>query len=255
MKKRIKLPVATLSISALLVFFYFIISGGSAYVVPLSKLYPLGISGYNLVGAFSYLFMHIGVKHLLGNLIALIVFGSILEQEINKSHLVALFMASGIIGGVAYSLLNPMVWIIGASAAIAGVLVASAIAEPKSTLIALLLVIYFVPYVILPTADGVLNQLEENKLISAAKAKIELVELENKSDADALREKELLEQEYKQALNSKETLVTGRKTEAVTPASFEIHALGGLVAALFMILFDRKIVNRMWGRINAAIKS
>lgn len=259
MKKRIRLPIATIAISALLVLFYFIVSGGSAYVVPLSRIYPLGVSGYNLLGAFTYLFMHIGVKHLLGNLIAFIVFGAILEQDISKTHVLGIFLASGVLGGIGYALLNPAVWVVGASAAIAGILVAAAIAEPKNTLIALLLVLYFVPNVILPATDGVLNHIEGDRLVAAAKAKMGIMELENKtggnySDA-ALRERALLEERYRRAIGSRETMESGRKTEAATPASFEIHAIGGLVAVAFMFLFDKKIVEGVWRRISGAIKS
>ena len=260
MKRKIRLPVATLSISALLVAFYFVVSGGSSYVAPLSRIYPLGVSGYNLLGAFTYLFMHIGIKHLLGNLIAFLVFGSILEQDIRRSHVIGIFLASGVLGGLGYAVLNPAVWVVGASAAIAGILVAAAVAEPKNSLIAFLLVMYFVPAVILPATDGVLNQLEENKLMAAAKTKIGLVELENRIDGGnytnkTLSEKLALEEEYNRELAAKNTMSSGRKTEAATPASFEIHAIGGLVAILFMFLFDREIMERLWGGICAAVKS
>jgi len=258
MKKGIKLPVATITLSALLVFFYFVVSGGSAYVAPLSKIYPLGVSGYNIVGAFTYLFMHIGIKHLLGNLIAFIVFGAIAEQKISKTHIVGIFLASGVLGGVGYALLNPTVWVVGASAAIAGILVAAAIAEPKNALIALLLVMYFVPNVILPATDGALNQMEKNKLIAAAKAKMGLTQLENEMGgnytSEALVEKMALEEQYNMEVASRQTLSSGRKTEAATPASFEIHAIGGLVAAAFVFLFDRRIVEEFWRKVHATIK-
>ncbi len=258
MKKRAKLPIATLSLSALLVLFYFVVSGWSAYVVPLSRIYPLGVSGYNLLGSFTYLFMHIGVKHLIGNLIALLVFGFILEQDIRGSHVIGIFIASGVLGGIGYALLNPAVWVIGASAGIAGILVAAAMAEPRNTFIALLLVLYFVPNVILPATDSALNYMEENKIIAAAKAKAGLTELESESGGNygskALSQKMLLEKKYEQAVSSQRALTTGRKTEAATPASFEIHAIGGLVAIAFMLLYDREVVNRLWGKAYAAIK-
>ena len=71
-KRRLKLPVATLVLTGALILFYFLVSGGSSYVTPLSKMYPLGVSQNNMIGSFTYTFSHIGLKHLLGDLVALL---------------------------------------------------------------------------------------------------------------------------------------------------------------------------------------
>lgn len=259
-KNKLKFPIATIVLALLLIVFYFVISGGASYVTPLSKMYPLGVSGYNFLGAFTYTFMHIGIKHLLGNWVAFVVFGVILEQVMDRNHVLALFMASGVLGGVGYALLHPEVWVIGASAAVAGVLVAGFVADPKKTAIAFVTVMFLVPNLILPAADIALDELERQKIIAAAQAKLNIHELDeliasgNYSN-ETLLQKEEYEQDYLTSLGSRLSLEEGRDTEAATPASFEIHMIGGFVALMFMYFFDKKIMKRFWRKMRGFVQS
>ncbi|MCK4327281.1 MAG: rhomboid family intramembrane serine protease [Candidatus Diapherotrites archaeon] len=259
-KGRFKFPVATLALAAGLVLFYFMVSGGSTYVTPLSRMYPLGVSYGNLVGSLTYTFSHIGVKHLLGNLVALLAFGAILEQRVDKWHVAGVFLISGVFAGFAYVLIHTDVWVIGASAAIAGLIAAGTVASTKKTLVALAAVLLLVPNVILPASDMALDALEGMRVEQAEEAQEKIVGLEERIEMgnytpQTVEQKQKAEQQYSVATESKQALEEGRETEAVTPASLEIHLLGGLFAMMFMWAFDREVVKGFWRRFSAIVKS
>lgn len=70
----------------------------------------------------TYQFLHGGIEHLAINMVALLAFGVGLERWIGPWRFLALYLASGIAGGVAQILLFPgaVVPLVGASAAISG---------------------------------------------------------------------------------------------------------------------------------------
>ncbi|MFC2175183.1 rhomboid family intramembrane serine protease [archaeon] len=262
MKKKIKFktPVATLVLAALLVLFYFVVSGGSTYVTPLSRMYPLGVSNANMIGSLTYTFSHIGVKHLLGNLMALLVFGTILEQKLDKWHVTGIFLVSGVFAGAVYTVIHPEVWVVGASAAIAGLLAAGTVTSTKKTIAAFAAVILLVPNVILPTSDIALDTLEKFRAGQAEEAQVKVEELTQEIEAgeytpETVEQREAAAQKQSKATQSVQSLEQGRETEATTPASFEIHMLGGLFALAFLWAFDRGAVNGFWRRFLAIIKS
>ena len=252
-----KKPIATAALLALIAAFYFALSGGSSYVTPLSRLYPLGVSGYNLVGAVTYTFVHIGLKHLIGNLMALAVFGAIAEQRLRGTHVVAMFIVAGLVSGLAYALMHPDIWVVGASAAIASLLAASAVVDTKRALIALVAVMVLVPNVVLPLADAALDSVERDKLLDAARAQLELSRIgelisQGNYTNETLEQQARLQQEYEGAVGSRQSLAEGRGTEAATPASLEIHACGGIIALAFMWVFDRKVFVEFATRVRKA---
>jgi membrane associated rhomboid family serine protease len=81
-------------------------------------------------------FLHAGWLHLLSNLVYLGVFGLPVERRIGASGFALLYLASGLIGSLAYLLAQPAseVPAIGASGAIAGVIGAHLVLFPGATL-------------------------------------------------------------------------------------------------------------------------
>jgi membrane associated rhomboid family serine protease len=78
----------------------------------------------------TYMFLHGGFTHILFNMLGLYFFGPRVEQRIGSPRFFALYMISGITGGL-LSFYNPDVPIIGASGAIFGVLLAYARFWPR----------------------------------------------------------------------------------------------------------------------------
>ena len=82
----------------------------------------------------TYMFLHAGFMHILFNMLGLYFFGPRVEQRIGSERFFALYMISGITGGL-LSFYNPGVPIIGASGAVYGVLLAYARFWPRDQML------------------------------------------------------------------------------------------------------------------------
>jgi membrane associated rhomboid family serine protease len=93
---------------------------------------------YTLV---TYMFMHGDVFHLIGNMAFLWVFGDNIEDALGHWRFAAFYLLCGIAGGFAHALMNPAspVALIGASGAVAGIVVAYLILYPRVRVWVLLL--------------------------------------------------------------------------------------------------------------------
>ena len=90
----------------------------------------------------SYQFVHQGLMHLFSNMIGIYFLGPETERTIGTNRFIALYLVSGILGGLGWSLLaHPYHLCIGASGAVFGVLAAYAALYPNREL-----VIIFFPF-------------------------------------------------------------------------------------------------------------
>jgi hypothetical protein len=78
------------------------------------------------------IFLHGSIEHLLYNMIALVIFGMILEKTIGSKKFVILFFISGIIASIGSSFFYEAA--LGASGAIFGLLGALAVLRPRMTI-------------------------------------------------------------------------------------------------------------------------
>ncbi len=113
-------------------------------VVP-AELFRVGILGGAAMGPFdslavperytliSYMFLHGDIAHLIGNMAFLWVFGDNLEDELGHLGFALFYLACGVAGGLAHALMLPGSGapLIGASGAVAGVIVAYLVLFPK----------------------------------------------------------------------------------------------------------------------------
>ncbi len=79
----------------------------------------------------TYMFVHGGFWHLFWNMVALFFFGPPLEEKWGSSEFLRFYMVCGL-GGVALSFLFPAALVVGASAAIYGVMLAFAMNWPEA---------------------------------------------------------------------------------------------------------------------------
>lgn len=83
----------------------------------------------------TYMFLHAGIWHLAFNMIGLIFFGPRLEARLGARRFLLLYFLSGL-GGAAFSLFfEPNVAVVGASAAVYGIVLAFAIYWPRETVL------------------------------------------------------------------------------------------------------------------------
>lgn len=101
--------------------------------------HPLLRFGYRpgaptLSAAIAYMFMHAGLLHLLGNMLFLWVAGGVLECFWRRWAYVLLYLGSGAVGLAAHHFSAPssLAPLVGASAAVAGLIGAYGVSYPKS---------------------------------------------------------------------------------------------------------------------------
>ncbi|MBN3037387.1 MAG: rhomboid family intramembrane serine protease [Candidatus Diapherotrites archaeon] len=258
-----KLPLATLGLCALTAIIYFLLSGGQPYVHPLSRLDAFGVTGRNLIGAASYAFIHIGLKHMLGNIVVLLGVGTVLESRIGSKDALCVYLISAIGSGFFYALLHPNIWVVGASAAVSGLIAASFITDFKKTVVVLVACIAAVPLIVFPATDTALDAFTQktveekigtitdiNAMDQAAQELEEALQQPNLTQEEAIDIRQQLDevqesleekqQEERELALAEEQVVKGRQTEAITPVSMEIHFIGMACALAYMYAFKRK---------------
>jgi rhomboid family protein len=88
----------------------------------------------------TYQFFHADIMHLLGNMIFLWVFGDDIERALGRARYLAFYLLAGIIGGLAFVANDPhaRIELIGASGAIAGIVIAYVMLRPCAKITVLL---------------------------------------------------------------------------------------------------------------------
>jgi len=95
----------------------------------------------------SFMFLHGGIWHLLGNMWSLYIFGDNVEDRLGHVRYLLFYLVCGIASGLSHMMLNmnSNVPTIGASGAIAGVMGAYFILHPRARILTLI-PIFFIPY-------------------------------------------------------------------------------------------------------------
>jgi membrane associated rhomboid family serine protease len=98
------------------------------------------------------MFLHGGILHLLGNMLYLWIFGKGVESALGPVRFLLLYLLCGIAAALTQALTDPAaeVPMIGASGAIAGVLGAYLVLQPRANVAVLLWIIIFVRLITLP---------------------------------------------------------------------------------------------------------
>ena len=93
---------------------------------------------------FTYMFLHGGFTHLLFNMFTLYFLGPETERAMGSKHFLAMYLLSGLLGGLGWIWLSPQPYAlcVGASGAIYGVLAAFATLYPRRQLTLLVLFIF-----------------------------------------------------------------------------------------------------------------
>jgi membrane associated rhomboid family serine protease len=276
----IKFPYATLLLLSLTFLTYMLVSGWQPYIYPINKIDSYSLNLDNIFfGSFTYLFMHVGFKHLVGNMALFLVVGTIAEQRLKFRDVFILYILCGALAGFFYALINPNVWVVGASAAVSAMVIAAFIADIKKSVVAFLAIMLLIPYAIYPATDSFVESQIQSKEseISEKLEKIQTYEvkqseldktlevLQYKLEQGIINETQYMEQRQnitqqlqnlnaslsttKHELNvtnfSKVTLKQGKATEEATPVSFIIHIFGFILSAIYIFIFRKDILKGM----------
>ncbi len=148
--RRTSTPVAVVGI-ILLNFLCFLTELSHPGTISKYALVPDHIRPTTLV---TYMFLHAGWMHIIGNMWFLWVFGSHLENVLGTLRFVLFYLACGVAAGTMQSLLNfgSPVETVGASGAIAGVMGAFLIIYPRVRVFTLVFLFIFITTVEIPSA-------------------------------------------------------------------------------------------------------
>jgi len=120
------------------------------YTVPaISAYFTLG---QQIISLVSFMFLHGGFFHLLGNMWSLYIFGDNVEDRLGPLRYLLFYLLCGLASGISHLLINyhSKIPTIGASGAIAGVMGAYMILYPKAKILTLIPMFFFFPLVEIP---------------------------------------------------------------------------------------------------------
>ena len=137
-------PVVTWSLIAVNLLIYFYEMGASQLaldrIIDGLSLTPAALMGDvgtrtwvpALVTPVTYQFLHADIAHVLGNMIFLWVFGDDIERMLGRARYLAFYLLCGVIGGLVFVANDPhsSIELIGASGAVAGVVVGYVMLRP-----------------------------------------------------------------------------------------------------------------------------
>ncbi len=109
-------------------------------------------TGQQLFSLISFMFLHGGFWHLLGNMWSLYIFGDNIEDRLGSLRYLLFYLLCGLISGLSHLLLNlnSNVPTIGASGAIAGVMGAYFLLFPKSRILTLIPILFIPLFIEIP---------------------------------------------------------------------------------------------------------
>lgn len=115
-------------------------------------LVPIDLSIHTSFALFSAMFLHVSVAHLGGNLLFLWIFGDNVEDRFGHRRFLVFYLAAGAAASLAQVVAAPLspVPIIGASGAIAAVMGAYFVLFPKSRVVMLIWLLFYVDFVEIP---------------------------------------------------------------------------------------------------------
>ena len=129
---------ATLAIIALNVAVFFLFSATPlAYYIRYGELSVIGFVRLHMFWQpFTYMFMHGDMQHLFFNMLALLFFGIGVERALGSKEFLLMYLLTGVLCGIislgVYWVLGLPVFLVGASGAIYGILLAYAVIFPRA---------------------------------------------------------------------------------------------------------------------------
>jgi membrane associated rhomboid family serine protease len=129
-------PIITYALIALnLIFFFFELAGGDAFILSWSFVPTRFLSdpAGQFITVFTSMFMHAGWLHILGNMLYLWIFGDNVEDRFGHFKFLLFYLACGVAASFAQFIfsMNSNIPNLGASGAIAGVLGAYLLLFPR----------------------------------------------------------------------------------------------------------------------------
>ena len=108
--------------------------------------------GQQALALLSFMFLHGGFWHILGNMWSLYIFGDNVEDRLGPLRYLVFYLACGLVSGITHVIFNPYSNIptVGASGAIAGVMGAYFLLYPRAKILTLVPILFFPLFLQIP---------------------------------------------------------------------------------------------------------
>lgn len=267
-KSKIWLPKHTLLLVSATVLSYFALSGGLPYIP--NELIPVfGFSLYSPLGLLTYPFVHIGLGHLLGNALFLLVVGAFAERKLKPVDFYSVYLLSAIYSALAFALLEPDTVLVGASAGVAGLMVAAFVSDLKRAVPAVLITVVVLGYVAAPFFSSLISGAQRSLASEglALSAQLERLNSTLGGAQKALSEGKINESEYNRTAaevsaessgaqtrlaeteSVRSNIERGYERERATRTSMLVHFIGGIASLAYIIAFRRDLIWQMRSRL------
>ena len=232
-----KFPFGTAILTITVLAAYFALSSETPYIEDAS-LRSLALNSGNPQSIITHLFVHVGIFHLVGNLIPLVLFGLALEGALLSIDVAVIFLLSGTAASLLFSLVNPTTPLIGASGGISGILTAVMLVRPKAALFLLIATPLAISFIIFPAIDFAGKFYEDNLAAKKVELKQELkVAVAQNRTPQAI-------QKINKTLARTETQIEitneGKLREAATPTDLLVHVYGAVIGGFYIYFFKRR---------------
>jgi membrane associated rhomboid family serine protease len=232
-----KFPYATVALSVAILVLYWMLAADTPYITD-ENLGDFALTQSHPFSIVSHLFIHVGIYHLIGNLIPLIFFGLALEMALGSIDVALIFLLSGTLSSLLFAVLNPGIPLIGASAGISGMLAAVLLTKPKTALALLIATPILVSLVFFPVAD-IASKYYEEKIIEQ-----KIIAEENLQQAiEQNQSPQIISQINRTLVQTDEKIditFQGKEREEKTPTDFLVHIYGAIIGGFYIYFMKRK---------------
>lgn len=232
-----KIPYATIALSISMIMIYWMLSADTPYITD-ENLGDFALSSNNPLSFLSHLFIHVGIFHLIGNILPLILFGLVLESAIISIDVLIIFLLAGTISSFLFSLMNPGIPLIGASAGISGILAAVMLVKPKAALALLIATPLLISLAFFPAANFISHYYEENMV-----EKKVVLETQLERAIKTNQSVQVISQINKTIQKTDEKIevtFSGRVREEATPTDFLVHVYGAIIGGFYIYFLRRQ---------------
>ncbi|MFH1257553.1 MAG: rhomboid family intramembrane serine protease [Candidatus Micrarchaeota archaeon] len=239
MKEEKRFPFASTVLVGTVLIVYLLLSAETPYITE-EGLDKFSLNPNEPLSVVTHLFIHVGIFHLIGNIVPLLLFALVLESAAVAIDVFLIFFASGIIASLLFQLTNQGVPLIGASAAISGLLSATMLVKPKKALFLLIVTPILISAVLYPAADYGEKFFKENledKRVAQEMTLTKAIE-EGKPPEVIMQINQTLQATSEKIAITQE----GQEREESTPSDFMVHIYGALIGAFYIYFLKRNLL-------------
>ena len=225
----------TIGLALALILSYFLFSQGTLFIEKM-LFQALSFSMARPFNIVLYMFVHMSVWHLAVNVLTLLFFAAILELTLSGRDVAGCFLFSGALTVGLFSIFNPGISLIGASAGVWGIMAGAFVLDVRKTLVGFV-IIALVLLLVFPAAEFVVKA-EEHALENrenALETEFNTAVIEGK-----ISEAERIAEEREKVMIKATKFGESREFAAKAKVDPFIHAYAAFFGIVYLLLFRKK---------------